>query len=74
MLSEKTETLLNSGKRPLSGAEPPQAIIKTPVSLGFYQAGRLEEAEALATSLTQQFPDAPIWMEGWARFLKATGE
>ncbi|MDA8678548.1 tetratricopeptide repeat protein [Luminiphilus sp.] len=30
--------------------------------LGYYQAGRLEEAETLATSLTQQFPKHPF---GW---------
>ena len=43
-----------------SGAEPSQDQINH--LLGHYQAGRLEEAEALATSLTQQFPKHPF---GW---------
>ena len=43
-----------------SSAAPSQDQLKH--LLGHYQAGRLEEAEALATSLTQQFPKHPF---GW---------
>ena len=43
-----------------SGAEPPQDQLD--YLLEHYRAGRLEEAEALATSLTQHFPKHPF---GW---------
>lgn len=43
------------------GSTPSQDQIRH--LLGHYQAGRLEEAEASATSLTQQFPEHPFgWM------------
>ncbi len=43
-----------------SDAQPSQDQLNQ--VLGHYQAGRLEEAEALASSLTQQFPKHPF---GW---------
>ena len=41
--------------------------------LGHYQAGRLVEAEALATSLTQQFPKHPVGWKGLGLALKQMG-
>ena len=40
---------------------------------GYYQAGRWEEAEALATSLTQQFPKDPFGWKVLGAVLKQTG-
>ena len=66
-LSEKRKKLADKKKRKkrkvqsgLSSAEPSQDQINH--LLGHYQAGRLEEAEVLATSITQQFPKHPF---GW---------
>ena len=53
--SRKTEAQTSSPR-----AEPPQDQLNH--LLEHYQAGRLEEAEALATLLTQQFPKHPF---GW---------
>ena len=65
--SEKRKKFAEKGKiknrkvqGPSSSTEPSQDQINH--LLERYQAGRLEEAEALATSLTQQFPKHPF---GW---------
>ena len=67
MLSEKRKNLAEKKKSKKikaqgssSNAEPSQDQANH--LLEHYQAGRLEEAEALATSLTQQFPKHPF---GW---------
>ena len=57
---EKLDTIKQRLKGGSSGAEPPQDQLNC--LLGHYQAGRLEEAEELATLLTQQFPKHPF---GW---------
>ena len=57
---EKLNTIKQRLKGVSSGAEPPQDQLNC--LLGHYQAGRLEEAEELATLLTQQFPKHPF---GW---------
>jgi cytochrome c553 len=68
-LSEKRKKLAEkkkSKKRKAQGHHQAAAPSQDQINhlLEHYQAGRLEEAEALATSLTQQFPKTPIWMEG----------
>ena len=47
--------------------------IKSTDLLEHYQAGRLEEAEALATSLTQQFPKHPFGWKVLGAVLKQIG-
>ena len=59
-LAEKKKTKERKGQRSLLGAAPSEEQLNH--LLGHYQAGRLQEAEALATSLTQQFPKHPF---GW---------
>jgi Flp pilus assembly protein TadD len=54
-----------------SSVEPSQDQINH--LLEHYQAGRLKEAEALATSLTQQFPKHPFGWKGLGVVLKQTG-
>ena len=54
-----------------SNAEPSQDQANH--LLEHYQAGRLEEAEALATSLTQQFPKHPFGWKVLGVVLKHTG-
>ena len=66
-LSEKRKTLgekKKSKKREAQDFSSNTAPSQNQISqlLGHYQAGRLEEAEALATSLTQLFPKHPF---GW---------
>ena len=57
---DKLDAIKQRLKVSSSGAEPPQDQLNC--LLEHYQAGRLEEAEALATLLTQQFPKHPF---GW---------
>jgi Flp pilus assembly protein TadD len=59
-LAEKKKSKKRKGQRSLLGAAPSEEQLNH--LLGHYQAGRLQEAEALATSLTQQFPKHPF---GW---------
>ena len=59
-LAEKKKSKKRKVQSGLSSAEPSQDQINH--LLGHYQAGRLEEAEVLATSITQQFPKHPF---GW---------
>ena len=59
-LANKKGGLHNKGQTTSSGAAISQGQINH--LLGHYQASRLEEAEELATSLTQQFPKEPF---GW---------
>jgi Flp pilus assembly protein TadD len=66
-LSEKRKKLADkkkSKKRKTQGDSSSAAPSQDQLNrlLENYQAGRLEEAEALATSLTQQFPKHPL---GW---------
>jgi len=59
-LAEKKKRKKRKARADSSGAAPSQDEIN--LLLGYHQAGRLEEAEALATVLTQQFPKHPF---GW---------
>ena len=59
-LAEKKKSKKINARSSSPRAEPSQDQIKR--LLVHYQAGRLEEAEVLATSLTQQFPSHPF---GW---------
>ena len=59
-LAEKKKSKKRKAPSASSVAEPAQDQINH--LLGHYQSGRFEEAEALATSLTQQFPKHPF---GW---------
>ena len=59
-LAKKKKRKKGKAQTASSGAGPSEDQINH--LLGHYQAGRLEEAEALATSLTQQFPKDPF---GW---------
>jgi predicted TPR repeat methyltransferase len=59
-LAKKKKRKKGQAQTASSGAGPSEDQINH--LLGHYQAGRLEEAEALATSLTQQFPKDPF---GW---------
>ena len=77
-LSEKRKKLADkkkSKKRKVqigsSSTEPSQDQINH--LLEHYQAGRLEEAEALATSLTQQFPKHPFGWKALGVVLEQTG-
>ena len=63
-LAEKKKSKKRKAQGNSSGAAPSQDQINH--LLEHYQAGRFEEAEALASSLTQQFPKHPF---GW----KASG-
>jgi tetratricopeptide (TPR) repeat protein len=76
--SEKRKKLAEEKKRKKrkaqggsSGAAP--SLDQINLLLGYYQAGRLEEAEALATSLTQQFPKHPFGWKVLGVVLKQTG-
>ena len=53
------------------GKAPPQAQIDK--LLGFYQSGQLKDAEALAVSLTQQFPAHPFGWKVLGAILGQTG-
>ena len=77
-LSEKRKKLAErkkSKKRKAQGssstAEPSQDQINH--LLGHYQAGRLAEAEALAISLTQEFPKHPFGWKAFGLVLQQTG-
>ena len=77
-LSEKRKNLAakrKSKKRKAEGdplsTEPSQNQLNH--LLGDYQAGRLEEAEALATTLTQQFPKHPFGWRVLGALLQQTG-
>ena len=77
-LSEKREKLAEKKKRKnrkartaSSSAAPSQDQIS--LLLDYYQAGRLEEVEALAKSLTQQFPKHPFGWKVLGVALKKTG-
>ncbi|MBD92217.1 MAG: hypothetical protein CME56_04755 [Halieaceae bacterium] len=59
-LAEKKKSKKTNARSSSPRAEPSQDQIKR--LLVHYQAGRLEEAEVLATSLTQQIPSHPF---GW---------
>ncbi|MDA9671493.1 tetratricopeptide repeat protein, partial [bacterium] len=54
-----------------SSAEPSQDQLNQ--LLSYYQAGKQKEAEALATSLTQQFPKHPFGWKVLGAVLKKTG-
>ncbi len=68
---EKLDTIKQRLKGGSSGAEPPQDQLNC--LLGHYQAGRLEEAEELATLLTQQFPKHPFGWKVLGAVFKQTG-
>jgi tetratricopeptide (TPR) repeat protein len=77
-LSEKRKRLAREKKRKKrkaqgdsSGAAPSQDQIN--LLLDYYQAGSLEEAEAVATSLTQQFPKHPFGWKVLGAVFKQTG-
>ena len=57
--SNKLDVIEQRLKRCSSGATPSQDQLNH--LLEHYQAGRLEEAEVLATSLTQQFPNCLLY-------------
>ena len=59
-LAEKKKSKKRKAQGASSGTEPSQDQLNR--LLGHYQAGRLEDAETLARSLTQQFPKHPF---GW---------
>ncbi len=70
-LAEKKKSKKRRGQRSSSGAAPSQDQLNH--LLGHYQTGRLEEAEALATSLTQQFSKHPFGWKVLAAVFKKTG-
>ena len=70
-LAEKKKDKKRKTQGDPSSAEPSQDQINH--LLEHYQAGRLEEAEALATSLTQQFPKHPFGWKAMGVVLKQTG-
>jgi len=70
-LAEKKKSKKRKAQGSSSSAEPSQDQINH--LLEHYQAGRLEEAEALATSLTQQFPKHPFGWKVLGVVFKQTG-
>jgi Flp pilus assembly protein TadD len=77
-LSEKKKNLTGkkkSKKRTAQGEPSNVAPTQEQINhlLAHYQAGRLEEAEALAISLTQQFPKHPFGWKVLGVVLKQTG-
>jgi tetratricopeptide (TPR) repeat protein len=70
-LAEKKKRKHRKAKGDSSGAAPSQGQINP--LLGYYRAGRLDQAEALATSLTQQFPKHPFGWKVLGAVLKQTG-
>ena len=77
-LSEKRKKLAEKkkGKKRKTQADPSSAAPsqgRINHLLEHYQAGRLEEAEALATALTQQFPKHPFGWKVLGIVLKQTG-
>ena len=69
--SNKLDVIEQRLKRCSSGATPSQDQLNH--LLEHYQAGRLEEAEVLATSLTQQFPKHPFGWKVLGVVFKQTG-
>jgi tetratricopeptide (TPR) repeat protein len=69
-LAEKKQRKKRKAQGDSSGAAPSQDQIN--LLMGHYQAGRLEEAEALATLLTQQFPRHPFAWKVLGVVLKQT--
>ena len=78
MLSEKRKKVAEKKKNKKRKA-PSASSVAAPAQdqlnhlLGHYQAGRFEEAEALATSITQQFPKHPVGWKALGIALKQTG-
>ena len=70
-LAEKKKSKKRTSQGSSLGAAPPQN--QTNDLIEHYQAGRLEEAEVLATSLTQQFPRHPFGWKVLGAVLKQTG-
>ncbi|MDA9799277.1 tetratricopeptide repeat protein, partial [Luminiphilus sp.] len=70
-LAERKKSKKRKTQGASSSAEPSQDQLNH--FLGHYQAGRLEEAEALATLFTQQFPQHPVGWKGLGIVLKQTG-
>ena len=70
-VAEKKKSKKTNARSSSSRAEPSQDQIKR--LLVHYQAGRLEEAEVLATSLTQQFPSHPFGWKVLGLVLQQTG-
>jgi tetratricopeptide (TPR) repeat protein/SAM-dependent methyltransferase len=70
-LAEKKKIKKLKSQGSVSGAEPSQYEINYLIEN--YQAGRLEKAEALATTLTQQFPKHPFGWKVLGVVLKQTG-
>ena len=70
-LAEKKKSKKRKAQGDSSGAAPSQDQINQ--VLGHFQAGRFEEAEALASSLTQQFPKHPFGWKASGVVLQQTG-
>ena len=70
-LARKEKSKKSKTQGPSSNAGPSQDQING--LLEHYQAGRLKEAEALATSLTQHFPKHPFGWKVLGAVLKQTG-
>ena len=70
-LAEKKKRKKRKAQGDSSGAAPSQDQIN--LLLGYHQAGRLKEAEELATLLIQQFPKHPIGWRALGAVYKQTG-
>ena len=70
--SKKLKALLSQSKAPADGKVPSQQQLNN--VLEYYQTGRFGDAEKLAISITQEFPEHPFGWKVLGAVLKQTGK